>query len=133
MISDEWEAVPDPMGLGRGWTAVRQCEDERGPFEEWCGEFFRQPMPPAGSRRAPGFRSRLTTTRSTTWHEQELPLTGHTVADALAGEGQQPTIRAVRERLGDTGSPNTIHKHLSSTWREAARWPLPLRRNRRRR
>jgi len=37
---DEWEAVPDPMGLGRGWTAVRQCEDERGPFEEWCGEFF---------------------------------------------------------------------------------------------
>jgi len=40
------------------------------------------------------------------------------VADALAGEGQQPTIRAVRERLGDTGSPNTIHKHLS-TWREA--------------
>ena len=31
------------------------------------------------------------------------------VADALAGEGQQPTIRAVREKLGDTGSPNTIH------------------------
>lgn len=40
------------------------------------------------------------------------------VADALAGEGQQPTIRAVRERLGDTGSPNTIHKHLTA-WREA--------------
>ena len=40
------------------------------------------------------------------------------VADALAGEGQQPTIRAVRERLGDTGSPNTIHKHLAA-WREA--------------
>lgn len=40
------------------------------------------------------------------------------VADALMGEGQSPTIRAVRERLGDTGSPNTIHKHLA-TWREA--------------
>ncbi len=40
------------------------------------------------------------------------------VADALVGEGQQPTIRAVRERLGDTGSPNTIHKHLTA-WREA--------------
>lgn len=40
------------------------------------------------------------------------------VADALAGEGQQPTIRAVREKLGDTGSPNTIHKHLTA-WREA--------------
>lgn len=40
------------------------------------------------------------------------------VADALAGEGQQPTIRAVRERLGDTGSPNTIHRHLTA-WREA--------------
>ena len=38
-------------------------------------------------------------------------------ADALMGEGQQPTIRAVRERLG-TGSPNTIHKHLTA-WREA--------------
>ena len=38
-------------------------------------------------------------------------------ADGLAGEGQQPTIRAVRERLG-TGSPNTIHKHLTA-WREA--------------
>jgi len=40
------------------------------------------------------------------------------VADALAGEGQQPSIRAVRERLGDTGSPNTIHRHLAA-WREA--------------
>jgi chromosome segregation ATPase len=40
------------------------------------------------------------------------------VADALMGEGQSPTIRAVRERLGDTGSPNTIHKHLA-TWRQA--------------
>ena len=40
------------------------------------------------------------------------------VADALAGEGQQPTIRAVREKLGDTGSPNTIHKHLTA-WRAA--------------
>lgn len=28
------------------------------------------------------------------------------VADALVGAGQQPTIRAVREGLGGTGSPN---------------------------
>jgi len=38
-------------------------------------------------------------------------------ADALVGEGLQPAIRAVRERLG-TGSPNTIHKHLVR-WRDA--------------
>jgi colicin import membrane protein len=38
-------------------------------------------------------------------------------ADALVGEGQQPTIRAIRERLGHTGSPNTIHRHFSA-WRE---------------
>ena len=37
------------------------------------------------------------------------------VADALAGEGQQPTIRAVRERLGDTGSPNTIQGTVEKT------------------
>ena len=36
------------------------------------------------------------------------------VADALIGEGKQATIRAVRERLGDRGSPNTIQKHLSA-------------------
>ena len=39
------------------------------------------------------------------------------VADALVGEGQPPTIRAIRERLGHTGSPNTIHRHFSA-WRE---------------
>ena len=39
-------------------------------------------------------------------------------AEALQAEGQQPTIRAVRERLGDTGSPNTIQRHLSA-WRKA--------------
>lgn len=38
-------------------------------------------------------------------------------ADGLVGEGQQPTIQAVRERLG-TGSPNTIHRHLTD-WRQA--------------
>lgn len=38
-------------------------------------------------------------------------------ADALAGAGRQATIQAVREALG-TGSPNTIHKHLS-VWRQA--------------
>lgn len=41
--SGDWEAVPDPMGLGRGWTAVRLGEDEKGPFEEWCGQFFPSP------------------------------------------------------------------------------------------
>ena len=39
------------------------------------------------------------------------------VADAIIGEGQQPTINAVRDRIG-TGSPNTIHKHLTA-WRAA--------------
>jgi len=39
------------------------------------------------------------------------------IADALIGAGQQPTIRAVREKLG-SGSPNTIHKHLTA-WRQA--------------
>jgi len=39
------------------------------------------------------------------------------VADAMIGEGQQPTIVAVRDRIG-TGSPNTIHKHLTA-WRAA--------------
>lgn len=38
-------------------------------------------------------------------------------ADGLVGEGQQPTIQAVRDRLG-TGSPNTIHRHLTE-WRQA--------------
>ncbi len=37
-------------------------------------------------------------------------------ADALVGAGRQPTIRAVRERLNNTGSPNTIHRHLCD-WR----------------
>jgi len=37
-------------------------------------------------------------------------------ADALTAEGLQPTIRAVRERLG-TGSPNTIQGHIAK-WRD---------------
>ena len=37
-------------------------------------------------------------------------------ADALVGEGKQPTIRGVRDRLGG-GSPNTVHRHLTA-WRE---------------
>ena len=43
MVLDEgmaWEAVPDPLGIGRGWSAVSQGEYEAGPFEEWCGLFF---------------------------------------------------------------------------------------------
>lgn len=51
------------------------------------------------------------------WHEGITFEQVAAAADGLAGEGQQPTIRAVRERLG-TGSPNTIHKHLTA-WREA--------------
>ncbi len=39
------------------------------------------------------------------------------VADAIRGEGLQPTINAVRDRIG-TGSPNTIHRHLTA-WRSA--------------
>jgi chromosome segregation ATPase len=38
------------------------------------------------------------------------------VADKLVLENNQPTIQRVREELG-TGSPNTIHRHLSS-WKE---------------
>lgn len=37
-------------------------------------------------------------------------------AEQLVSEGREPSIRAVRERLHGTGSPNTIHRHLS-TWR----------------
>ena len=40
------------------------------------------------------------------------------VADALVGEGKIVSIRSVRERLGDKGSPNTIQKHLAA-WRDA--------------
>lgn len=38
-------------------------------------------------------------------------------ADELTGEGQQATIRQIRDRIG-TGSPNTIHRHLTQ-WRDA--------------
>lgn len=39
------------------------------------------------------------------------------VADAMVGAGQAPTINGVRDTLG-TGSPNTVHKHLTA-WRAA--------------
>lgn len=39
-------------------------------------------------------------------------------ADDLVGSGKSATIQAVREALGNTGSPNTIHKHLTA-WRAA--------------
>ncbi len=45
-------------------------------------------------------------------------------AEALQAEGQQPTIRAVRERLGDTGSPNTIQRHLAA-WRKSRPAAVP--------
>lgn len=37
-------------------------------------------------------------------------------AQQIEAEGKSATIRAVREKLGDKGSPNTIHKHLTQ-WR----------------
>lgn len=39
-------------------------------------------------------------------------------ADGLVGNGEQPTIQAIRAVLG-TGSPNTIHRHLTA-WKQAA-------------
>jgi colicin import membrane protein len=44
-------------------------------------------------------------------------------ADALVAEGIHPSIEAIRKRLG-TGSPNTVHKHLTE-WR-AARPQTPV-------
>src|SRR5712675_605158 len=32
--------VPDPGGKHRGWTAVREGQDQKGPFEEWIGTFY---------------------------------------------------------------------------------------------
>lgn len=34
-------------------------------------------------------------------------------ADALVGRGEKPTIQAIRAEIG-TGSPNTIHRHLTA-------------------
>ncbi|WP_246221825.1 DNA-binding protein, partial [Marichromatium bheemlicum] len=36
-------------------------------------------------------------------------------AEALTEQGETPSIKRVRDHLG-TGSPNTIHRHLSA-WR----------------
>lgn len=44
--------------------------------------------------------------------------------DQLIAEGANPTIMGIREVLG-TGSPNTIHRHLT-TWKQAA--PVVVRR-----
>lgn len=44
-------------------------------------------------------------------------------AQALADAGNNPTIGAVRETLGGTGSPNTIHKHLA-VWKEGSVQPV---------
>lgn len=44
-------------------------------------------------------------------------------AQALADAGNNPTIGAVREALGGTGSPNTIHKHLAA-WKEGSAQPV---------
>lgn len=40
------------------------------------------------------------------------------VADRLAASGLRPSVRLVREHLGDTGSPNTIQRFLTE-WRAA--------------
>lgn len=48
------------------------------------------------------------------------------VADAAQGlseTGTNPTIGAVREALGGTGSPNTIHKHLTA-WKDGNAQPV---------
>lgn len=51
------------------------------------------------------------------------------MADALKSDGINPTLRAVRERLGNTGSMGTITKHLQ-TWKASqqrhAEVPLAL-------
>ena len=39
-------------------------------------------------------------------------------ADRLAASGQRPSVRLIREHLGDTGSPNTIQRFLAE-WRES--------------
>lgn len=44
-------------------------------------------------------------------------------ADSLIARGEQPTLRNLRIELGNTGSPNTIQKHLS-VWRDAR--PVPM-------
>lgn len=38
--------------------------------------------------------------------------------NTLVAQGKKPTIRSVREQLGDTGSPNTIHRFLTA-WQDA--------------
>lgn len=35
------DVMPDPAGMGRGWTVIYCGEDEKGPFEEWIGQFFK--------------------------------------------------------------------------------------------
>lgn len=37
---EDYDIVPDPAGKGRGWTAVRLREDDKGPYEEWIGNFW---------------------------------------------------------------------------------------------
>ena len=44
-------------------------------------------------------------------------------AEALTATGASPTIAAIRESLGGTGSPNTIHKHLS-IWKDGNAQPV---------
>lgn len=47
-------------------------------------------------------------------------------AEGLLSEGREPSIRAVRERLRGTGSPNTIHRHLTA-WRQGRpESPVPV-------
>lgn len=47
-------------------------------------------------------------------------------AQALSDAGITPTIGAVRDALGGTGSPNTIHRHLSA-WKESSAQPVTKR------
>jgi len=46
-----------------------------------------------------------------------------TAYDALVDAGLQPSIRAIRERLGNTGSLKTIADHVREL--KAERWQAP--------
>lgn len=37
----EYDIIPDPAGMGRGWTAIKVQFDEQGAKEVFLGEFFR--------------------------------------------------------------------------------------------
>ena len=44
----------------------------------------------------------------------------HAAAESIVGNGEKPTVQRVREALGNTGSPNTILRHLQA-WRSTVK------------